>query len=100
MRQIQHPKLTQVKFTDVMHALSDPVRIEIVRNLAMGGDKCCSELLGKRPKSSMSHHFKILRAAGLIESRAEGKEHRNTLRREDLEKRFPGLLDSVLRAIR
>ena len=99
MRQIRHPRLDQVELTDVMHALSDPARLEIVLRLAASaGPLTCSDLDLDRPKSSMSHHFKILRDAGVIETEVAGKEHLNRLRVGDLEKRFPGLLRSVLRA--
>jgi DNA-binding transcriptional ArsR family regulator len=83
-----------------MYALSDPARVEIVRRLARSGAMTCNELNLNRPKSSMSHHFKILRDAGLIETRIEGKEHFNTLRTAELEKRFRGLLKSILRVIK
>ena len=59
----------------------------------------CGELNCDRPKSSMSHHFKILRDAGIIETRIEGKEHLNSLRSAELEKIFPGLLKSILKVL-
>lgn len=101
MRLKKHPHVEQVELTDLMYALSDPARIEIVRRLARGtrAMRCC-DLDLDRPKSSMSHHFKILREAGLVETRIEGKEHFNTLRTAELEKKFPGLLKSLLRAIK
>lgn len=100
MRQIKHPRADQIELTDLMYALSDPARVEIVRRLARSRAMTCNELNLDRPKSSMSHHFKILRDAGLVETRIEGKEHFNTLRTAELEKRFPGLLKSVLRVIK
>jgi DNA-binding transcriptional ArsR family regulator len=100
MRAIKHPRLDQVELTDVMHALSDPARIEIVRCLAAARRPLtCNEISLDRPKSSMSHHFKILREAGLLETRAQGKEHYNVLRAPELETRFPGLLKTVLRLV-
>lgn len=100
MHRIKHPPLDQVELTDVMHALSDPVRLGLVRSLADSKEPLtCAALYGDRPKSSMSHHFRILREAGLITTRKEGKEHFNTLRGAELEKRFPGLLKAVLRAM-
>jgi DNA-binding transcriptional ArsR family regulator len=99
MRQIRHPRLDQVELTDVMYALSDPARVEIVRRLAGASSPLtCSALDLDRPKSSMSHHFKILREAGVILTEVAGKEHFNRLRAAELEKRFPGLLRAVLRA--
>lgn len=90
-----------MRFTDVMHALSDPARIGIVEQLARARRPLtCGEITGDRPKSSMSHHFRILREAGLIETQIEGKEHYNRLREPEMERRFPGLLSSLLRAMR
>ena len=101
MRQIKHPTLDQVELTDIMYALSDPGRVEIVRRL-VEEDRAmtCGELDLDRPKSSMSHHFKILRDAGLVETSVKGTEHFNTLRSAEIEKRFPGLLDAIIRIIR
>jgi DNA-binding transcriptional ArsR family regulator len=100
VREIKHPQLEQIELTDLMHALSDPARVEIVRCMARERRPLtCSDLDLDRPKSSMSHHFKILRAAGLIETRIEGKEHLNTLRTAELEKKFPGLVKALLRVI-
>lgn len=80
----------------MLHALSDPVRLDIVRRLAKGGEKTCAELDGGRPKSTMSHHFRVLRDAGLVRTRGEGVTHFNSARLDELEKRFPGLLDAIL----
>lgn len=100
MRQIKHPNMDQVELTDIMYALSDPTRLEIVGRLANAGRKMtCGELDFNRPKSSMSHHFKILRAAGLVETLIEGTEHMNSLRVAEIEQKFPGILQSVLRAL-
>ena len=100
MRQINHPKLDQIELTDIMYALSDPARLEIVRFLACGKKALtCSELNCDRPKSSMSHHFKILRESGLLETRIEGKEHFNSLRLSELETKFPGVLKNILKVL-
>ena len=100
MRQIQHPGIEQVELTDIMYALSDPTRLEIVGRLANAGRKMtCGELDLNRPKSSMSHHFKILRAAGIVETLIEGTEHMNALRLEEIERKFPGVLQSILRSL-
>jgi DNA-binding transcriptional ArsR family regulator len=100
MRQIKHPSLDQVELTDIMYALSDPTRLEIVGRLSNAGRKMtCGELDLNRPKSSMSHHFKILRAAGLVETLIEGTEHLNALRVEEIEQKFPGVLPAVLRSL-
>jgi len=100
MRQLRHPQPDQIELTGVMYALADPARVEIVRRLAAAGrPMSCGELDLDRPKSSMSHHFKILREAGVLETTVVGKEHLNTLRERDLARRFPGLLKSLLKAI-
>lgn len=100
MRQIKHPSIDQVELTDIMYALSDPTRLEIVGRLANAGRKLtCGELDLNRPKSSMSHHFKILRAAGLVETLIEGTEHMNALRVAEIEQKFPGVLSAVLRTL-
>lgn len=100
MRQIKHPKLEQIELTDLMYALSDPARLEIVKALSCGSKtQTCSELNCDRPKSSMSHHFKILRESGLLETQIEGKEHKNSLRTAELEKKFPGLMKSILKVL-
>ncbi len=100
MRQIKHPSIDQVELTDIMYALSDPTRLEIVARLANAGRKMtCGEFDLNRPKSSMSHHFKILRSAGLVETLIEGTEHMNALRVTEIEQKFPGVLQSVLKAL-
>jgi DNA-binding transcriptional ArsR family regulator len=98
MRAFRHPSIEDVALEDVFHALSDPVRLHIVLQLAREGEASCSALDGGRPKSSMSHHFRVLRDAGLVRTRSEGVLHLNSLRREELDRRFPGLLQSVIRA--
>ncbi|WBU61829.1 ArsR/SmtB family transcription factor [Paracoccus albus] len=98
MRSFKHPEIEDVVISDVLHALSDPIRLDIVRQLAHEDEASCSALDGGRPKSSMSHHFRVLRDAGVIMSRNEGVSHMNRLRRDELDARFPGLLDAVLAA--
>ncbi len=98
MRPLAHPDREQLTITAVLYALGDPVRLEIVRTLVDRGELCCNAFDSSIPKSTMSHHFRILREAGVIHKRKEGTQHINTLRRTDLEIRFPGLLDVVLKA--
>jgi DNA-binding transcriptional ArsR family regulator len=99
MRAFKHPAIEQVSLADIFHALSDPVRLEIVLKLAQAGEASCAALDGGRPKSSMSHHFRVLREAGLVHTRGEGVAHMNTLRRAELDARFPGLLTATLAAL-
>ncbi|MBD2776750.1 ArsR/SmtB family transcription factor [Iningainema tapete] len=98
MRFLFHPERKNISLAGVLYALGDPVRLEIVRQLATKGQLCCAEFDFAIAKSTMSNHFKILRESGVVLTRKEGTQHINTLRREDLEARFPGLLDVVLQA--
>ena len=98
MRSYKHPAIKDVRIEDVLYALSDPVRLEIVQQLVRDGDAPCSALDGGRPKSSMSHHFRVLREAGLVRTRNEGVQAINSLRSDELQRRFPGLLNAVLSA--
>ena len=95
------PALDDVDGLTVLQALSDPVRLEIVRQLATcggPGELNCGKIEVPVTKSTASHHFKVLRLAGVIEQHDEGSRRISRLRRDDLERRYPGLLESVLRA--
>ena len=82
---------------DVLGALADPVRLEIVRVLAATeGELACGQIPVSVGKSTLSHHFKVLREAGIVATREEGTRRFQRLRRGHLDARFPGLLDSVL----
>ncbi|CAG8863748.1 hypothetical protein PS627_00686 [Pseudomonas fluorescens] len=96
MRAYTHPSPEDLNLERVLYALSDPVRLEIVRCLARVSEATCGELDGGRPKSSMSHHFRVLRDAGLVHTRNVGTTHMNSLRTAELDGRFPGLLGSIL----
>ena len=90
--------MPELVISDVLYALSDPLRLKIVRQLADEGEAACGEFEVRMPKSSLSHHFKVLRDAGVIATRGEGVRRINTLRRKELDAAFPGLLDAVLGA--
>ena len=94
------PERDELTLSRVLHALSDEVRLEIVLKLAAAGELPCGSFEIAMPKSSLSHHFRVLRESGVVATRREGKEWVNTLRRDDLEARFPGLLDTVISAAR
>jgi len=96
MRIIPHPHPEQLHLTDVLHALSDPVRLEIVRLLGYHSELSCGRLEVSVSKSTLTHHLRVLRDAGLTYTRSEGVQRLVSLRREDIEARFPGLLDCVL----
>jgi DNA-binding transcriptional ArsR family regulator len=94
---IPHPARDEIELGAVLHALSDPVRLKIVGALA-GADqeRTCGSFDVPVTKSTCTHHFKVLREAGVIHQRQEGTARLNTLRRDDLEARFPGLLATIL----
>jgi DNA-binding transcriptional ArsR family regulator len=100
MRAFKHPKVSDIELERVLYALSDPVRLGIVRQLEQEGEASCNALDGDRPKSSMSHHFRVLREAGLVLTRSDGATHMNQLRRVEIDRLFPGLLTAVLWAPR
>jgi DNA-binding transcriptional ArsR family regulator len=96
---LAHPKRSEIELAAVLHALSDPVRLAIVTSLGAGDQRrTCGSFDLPVTKSTCTHHFKVLREAGVINQRQEGTARLNTLRREDLDARFPGLLDTVLSA--
>ena len=97
MKAYSHPALDRVALARVMQALSDPCRIAIVRALlgGRGREFACNEIPLKISKATRSHHFDILRDAGLIFTRCEGTRCMTSLRRKELARQFPGLLDLI-----
>lgn len=103
MRPLFHPPIEEVTVEGILHALSDPVRSAIFYDLtAAACAHNCSNFLNvterKIPKSTLSHHFKALREAGLIRAERRGVEMHNTSRCLEIESRFPGLLIAILSA--
>jgi DNA-binding transcriptional ArsR family regulator len=90
MKPIYHPNPADLCLASVLYALGDPVRLEIVRILADRGEVHCSAFNFAIAKSTLSHHFKILRDAGVLFCRKAGTQHFNSLRRAELDERFPG----------
>lgn len=90
------PDLADVPVLSVLQALADETRLTIVRELAAGGERLCGSFAPGLSKATRSHHFKVLREAGLTRTRIEGTSRYVRLRRDDLQRRFPGLLDTVL----
>lgn len=92
-----HPD--DVTVQEALAALAEPVRLALVRELAASGDwtRSCGSFDVPVGKAALSHHFAVLRAAGLVEQRDQGPKRVNRLRREEFDARFPGLLDLVLR---
>lgn len=98
MTALEHPDRGEIDLAEVFAALGNPRRLELVRAIADGGEQDCTCLRGDTPKSTMTHHWKALRGAGVIWQRPDGRAFRVQLRREDLDARFPGLLDAILDA--
>ncbi|MXP64614.1 transcriptional regulator [Roseomonas sp. M0104] len=91
-----HPEMKTVQLAEVLHALSDPLRLRIVAALAAGEERGWGEFDAPVAPSTLSHHMKVLRQAGLVTHRRDGTRCIVALRPE-LEERFPGLLGTVLR---
>jgi DNA-binding transcriptional ArsR family regulator len=98
MQVLHHPDRADLDLASVLDALGDPVRLQLVARLAACDELTCApEGFGVEVhKSTLSHHFRVLREAGVTRTRVEGRNRFMRLRREDLEERFPGLLDAVL----
>jgi len=96
-----HPRKEDITLVGVLGALSDPIRLLILRKLvdqpdgwlSCSGASPCANIA----KSTLSHHFRILREAGLIRTAKRGVEHLNSVRWEDVNERFPGLLKTIMR---
>lgn len=100
MRILSHPVATELSLPALLHALADPVRLDIVRALAATDELSCADACAAAPvaRATLSRHFDVLRSAGVVHTRKDGVSYRNSLRRVELEQRFPGLLEAVLRA--
>ncbi|MGN6866766.1 MAG: ArsR/SmtB family transcription factor [Solirubrobacteraceae bacterium] len=92
------PAPEDIELAAVLHALSDPMRLAIVAGLATEDKRTCGSFNLPVTKSTCTHHFRVLREAGVIRQQLEGTTRLNSLRRNELDTRFPGLLDSVLQA--
>ncbi|GGW59802.1 MULTISPECIES: ArsR/SmtB family transcription factor [Streptomyces] len=98
-RDLPHPGREEIRLEAVLHALSDQMRLRIVRQLAADGDELsCSHFDLPVTKSTTTHHFRVLREAGVIRQIYRGTAKMNGLRKDDLDDLFPGLLDAVLDA--
>lgn len=96
-RPLFHPSLKDLTIDGVLYALSDPTRRNIVGKLLNCDGMSCAKACQDLPPSTISFHHKTLRDAGLIRSEKVGVEVINTVRKADIDKRFPGLLEAVLR---
>ena len=105
MRKLHHPLPDDIELTNVLYALGDAVRLEIIKKLATNSThasakKSCKSVCDKLDlsKSTLSHHFRILREVGLIQCEKEGTQYVNHLREKEINARFPGLLKCILKA--
>ncbi|TFC31444.1 transcriptional regulator [Cryobacterium sp. TMT1-3] len=92
----KHPETGDIAIPRVMFALSEPLRLSMVQLLSERGEVDSIELGPDLPRSTLTHHTSLLRESGVVFVRAEGRKCMIQLRRDDLETRFPGLLDTVL----
>jgi DNA-binding transcriptional ArsR family regulator len=101
MTRFVHPGKEDITLAGVLGALGDPMRLKILRKLLerRHGRLSCSEAApcAEMAKSTLSHHFRILRDAGLIRTTKQGVEHLNSVRWDDLNERFPGLLTAIMK---
>lgn len=99
MRSPLHPAKNQISLPNVLFALSDPTRLRIVKAISEHDQMNCCDIQIDLSKSTASRHFRVLREAGIIRMEPRGIVCINSLRREELDELFPGLLDSVLQAM-
>ncbi|MEV4443522.1 helix-turn-helix transcriptional regulator [Streptomyces sp. NPDC049577] len=98
-RLLEHPAREEIRLESVLHALADPMRLLVVRALAAADcEQACSVFDLPVSKSTTTHHFRVLRESGVIRQVYRATAKMNSLRRDDLDALFPGLLDSVLAA--
>ncbi|MEV0193189.1 helix-turn-helix transcriptional regulator [Kitasatospora purpeofusca] len=98
---LPQPVTTAIDLVTVLHALGDPVRLRLLTNYADGAEHSCDPRhlgLDHLHKSTVSHHMRVLREAGVTTTRVSGRNRYVSLRRTDLDARFPGLLDALLSA--
>ena len=98
-RAVWYPEREDITIYGILAALSDPTRLEIVRKLDAHEEQCPFEFLDMASKQNLTHHFKVLREAGLVKSRYEGRNKFVSLRRDLLDEMFPGFLDGLLGAV-
>src|SRR4051812_13143383 len=91
MRTLHHPRIDEIALPDVLHALSDPVRLQIVRALADREEQSCSSVEASVSKSTLSHHFKVLREAGVTQTRVNRTHRLLSLRRGEVGGGLPRL---------
>ncbi|MBB6733138.1 ArsR/SmtB family transcription factor [Cohnella zeiphila] len=98
MRKPYQPAASDIRLSAVLYALSDPRRLQIVQSLKDQAEQNCAVYHELMPKSTLTHHLKVLREAGVAKVRIEGTQHFYSLRTEELDQLFPGLMSAVLNA--
>jgi DNA-binding transcriptional ArsR family regulator len=93
---LYEPELSEVPILALLQALADPTRLAIVRELGAGGERLCGSFAPELAKATRSHHFRVLREAGLTRTRVEGTSRYVRLRDDELRRVYPGLLDAIL----
>jgi DNA-binding transcriptional ArsR family regulator len=101
MTRFVHPAAEDITLAGVLGALSDPMRLKILKkllerrhgSLSCSGAAPCPEMA----KSTLSHHFRVLREVGLIRTTKRGVENLNRVRWDDVNTRFPGLLNTIMK---
>lgn len=96
---IPHPAAESLDLATIMRTVGDPSRLEIVRLLGDGQTRICNDIAAEvgLPVSTCSYHLRLLREAGVTRAKSAGTQRLISLRREDLDERFPGLLDVLTR---
>ena len=94
MREIRHPAASELDLATILRTVGDPVRLALVQRLMDGEERTCTTLEKSvgMPASTLSYHLRLLREAGVTRTRASGTERHVSLRSDDLEQLFPGLL--------
>ncbi|AIQ11497.1 ArsR/SmtB family transcription factor [Paenibacillus durus] len=98
MKMPHHPDRQDIQLSSVLYALSDPIRLYLVDVIHKSGERRCGDIAVPVVKSTLSHHYRTLREAGILHVRVQGTQRFSSIRTEDLEVRFPGLLGSILDA--
>ena len=95
MREIRHPSVSELDLANILRTVGDPIRLAIVQQLLAGGECICTSLNESIdiPASTLSYHLRLLREAGVTRTRAVGTERHVSVRRDDLDRLFPGLLE-------
>ncbi|MGT2908074.1 ArsR/SmtB family transcription factor [Streptococcus dentiloxodontae] len=100
MKALYHPDIEDIQIEQILYALSEPIRLAIFKELYNSmQERSCSYFSDLGQKNNLSHHYKMLRESGLIRVRVEGRQRFISLRLEELNQKFPGLLDSIYKSI-